>query len=1141
VSGSLALLVPVVVESLGDDRVRVAPLTARAFLTHGEETEALAELSSFLEERLERAAPSDIASLAAYGTEGHHALRMISVPLALSVHERAPTLVDFACVVLGTHAPSLAREHSPNAPATSATRDASAARPPLPSGTLETWVVVPVLDHVFRVPDAVPLDDDAALDACIAHEVQRVVAATAETPLDVLRSQPPVATRIHRLALSVQRSELSARSGGGPSAQEAERQRREESQRVLERMGRRLGHTAAPALRSKEIAELERLLSSKERLAVLVRGPELAGKSAVLAHVLGNLPGSAYAIPLARFLAGDGGFGEWQTRVDVCFRAAELLDATIYVEDLGGLALERAGSPVDLAAAIAPFLESRRVRFVGEIRDTELDRLESRHRRLSGTLLRVRVDAMIEADTLEVLTRTHGPLPSSKTRRVSAHALQAFVPLVSRYLSDRALPGEAIRTLDALIEALPAPRDADGVLPLIERDALVNAFAERVGIPPALVRDDLPMPPSEVAAALRARVIGQEDAVELVARTLGVVKAGLPPSGKPIATFLFVGPTGTGKTELARALAGYLFGSPDALARFDMSEFMDPWAAERLIRGTDREDGLLTRRARERPFSVLLLDEIEKAHPGVFDLLLQVLGEGRLTDARGKTASFTNCIVVMTSNLGARSDRPLLGFAQPGNEGDDDAVRQRRERYLRAVRDHFRPEFLNRIDQIVPFRALRKSEAMDIARLFLRGIERRAGLVDGTHTLTVDAPALERVIDGVMEAGGGARALRRALEDTLVLGVAAVLSRAPAPHQTLQVRLASEPVRPSHERIERAGLAFELERRGSVRRAPDDREALRVLTAIRRRASRWCRLSSIDAMRTEVARLVSEVARARRRGDDKRSDGLEGRLGYLRTRLEACDALLARIELAEERALMAVARDQDAAHLLPDARQAAWELEEAVCRAALAWDGEEDTVERTLTVLGRSSEALGLALLPLLQAPQLFSTAIHLPSGIGPTPADVARIAWPKARAWGPYLTSEEALTFLRESPRLSAPMWGPRPACVFLSVEGSAIYPLTRPLEGLLRFRHAGVAHDVLFANPSTLPENDRATLPELAQIPSKPQLLVDLDARLLVLDGADMHIAMDPPDAPSNAPGRWVLGLPRLAIVAQLMDEGG
>ncbi|MBN8616943.1 MAG: ATP-dependent Clp protease ATP-binding subunit, partial [Deltaproteobacteria bacterium] len=963
----------------------------------------------------------------------------------------------------------------------------------------------------------------------IAAEIERILAATTRDSHDVLAAMPPAATRIERLVVQVRRPErLDAETRAKGQRASSDALRLDEKRRHLARIGRRVEARARPREREELIAQLETLVGSTERLAILVRGPELAGKTSIIEHVLGKGGASgraAFAIPVTRFLAGDGSFGEWQTQVEETFRAAELLDAVIYVEDLGGLALERPGSPIDLAGAFAPFLESRRVRFVGEIRDADLDRFEARHRGLSGSLLPLRVPPMAAAETVRVLEATMGvsgePARQAPTetpkRRLEPDAIRSLVSLVERYLPYRALPGEALRTAHALRESLEVPRRADGTVPTIARAELVRALADRLGLPAALLREDIALPPSEIAAALRKRVIGQSEAIEAVAATLGVVKAGLSAPGKPIATFLFAGPTGTGKTELARALASYLFGSADALARFDMSEFMDPWSSDRLIRGSDREDGLLTRRARERPFSVLLLDEIEKAHPSVFDLLLQVLGEGRLTDARGKTAYFQNTILVMTSNLGARDDRSPLGYVDPAAP----AVRSRQDVYLRAVRDHFRPELLNRIDRIVPFRRLEDDEVSTIARLFTSSLERRPGIADPRHTLDLDADAIDMLARGAMTNDGGARALRREIEDGIVVGAARLLARLgpDAERATIGVSRSGPDDRSVGGRVVHHGLTFSVKsKRGRTRahvRTPLDR-----ITALRRRLGRWCQLSSVESTRADCARLVAELARAAsRRATPQEVASLEQRLGFYGPRLEKLEQLRRELEATEDLALAAFVAEEDFGPLRDEAERIASGLELALYDVASSWISS-DEYEITLTAVGAKRLALELFMESLLTPTDGLALSLewHFPPGVGPADPE-----WPSERGWGPLRSPEEARTILRSNARFTD---------VYAFLAGRDAYLAFTHFTGLVRIVFEGQKLGVLIGEPDLSPYVLGAKPPEITNVPSTSVLELDFDRGEARVSGDE--------EIQRFAGRRWSTCLPRLALTAQARAEG-
>ena len=215
-------------------------------------------------------------------------------------------------------------------------------------------------------------------------------------------------------------------------------------------------------------------------------------------------------------------------------------------------------------------------------------------------------------------------------------------------------------------------------------------------------------------------MVGQDEAVEAVADRICLSRARLNDPGRPLGSFLFAGPTGVGKTQCARALADYLYGSSERMVRFDMNEFVTHYSAARLVGTFSSPEGLLTSAVRQQPFSVVLLDEIEKAHPDVFDLLLQVLGEGRLTDALGNTVDFGNTFVIMTSNLGSTEASGIAGFGEN---------KPRVGAYLQAVERFFRPEFVNRLDKIIPFDPLTEDQIHDITRRLIESVAQREGFL----------------------------------------------------------------------------------------------------------------------------------------------------------------------------------------------------------------------------------------------------------------------------------------------------------------------------------------------------------------------------------------------------------------------------
>ncbi|MFY0522871.1 AAA family ATPase [Archangium gephyra] len=582
-----------------------------------------------------------------------------------------------------------------------------------------------------------------------------------------------------------------------------------------------------------------------------------------------------------------------------------------------------------------------------------MDLLEHRHPGLFAVLGRVRLEPLGTRQTREALrTRAAWQRQAEPSRSSLAEdAVDPLVDLAERYLPSRALPGKAIRLYEEMRAGLQQERTDTGQVPMLTRERVYSLFSLKTGVPEFLLREDRALLAAEVEASFRRQLVGQETAVRRVVETLCMVKAGLQPQGKPLATFLFVGPTGVGKTELARLLATFLFGSPERMFRFDMSEFMDSWAAERLIRGNSQGEGLLTRRVRQQPFCVLLLDEIEKAHPAVFDLLLQVCGEGRLTDARGQTAWFHNAIIIMTSNLGVAHRRSPLGI---GATSVDDA-----SYYLREVHRHFRPEFVNRIDQLIPFHALTSEQAAEVARLGVERLRQRRGLFQRGVSLFVPPEITTALATSGYQEAYGARAMRRHLDQQLVVPIARALSAAGPDAQGGRVVIASRP----------DGLAVELTK-GSPKTARNQLDLVRDLQAQRRVIDTLFRMDAVEHVGERIHFLVAQLAQ----GDQKKLRGPEaaslGQLQHEHSRLDALwseawrlrSALLA----AEELALMALFAQQDATPFVDDALQQMKAIRQLMPSVLLALQPRRDQI--TL-ILQEAGETRGLErwLLSLLE------------------------------------------------------------------------------------------------------------------------------------------------------------------------------
>ena len=307
-------------------------------------------------------------------------------------------------------------------------------------------------------------------------------------------------------------------------------------------------------------------------------------------------------------------------------------------------------------------------------------------------------------------------------------------------------------------------------IPKLTEEDIAKTIASWTGIPAAKITQDENKKLKNLDKELHKRVIGQNEAVEAVAKAIRRSRVGLKNPNRPIGSFLFLGPTGVGKTELSKALAESLFGTEDAMIRIDMSEFMEPHSVAKLIGappgyvGFD-DGGQLTEKIRRKPYSVILFDEIEKAHPDVMNMLLQILEDGRLTDSQGRTVNFKNTVIIMTSNIGARliTEKKSLGFTNSSEEDENKEYEEIKKNVMAELKKQLRPEFINRIDDIIVFHKLNDEEINSIIDLLLKNVEQR--LVEQGLNIKIDKSVKELIAKKGVDKEFGARPLRRAIQN----------------------------------------------------------------------------------------------------------------------------------------------------------------------------------------------------------------------------------------------------------------------------------------------------------------------------------------------------------------------------------------
>ena len=533
-----------------------------------------------------------------------------------------------------------------------------------------------------------------------------------------------------------------------------------------------------------------------------------------------------FSLDVAALVAGTKYRGEFEKRMKKLLQIVTRdKNIILFIDEIHTIVgAGSAEGAVDAANILKPALSRGEIKCIGATTPDEYRKYIEKDAALERRFQKIFVREPTEEETLDILKGLRHKYESHHRVKYSDAALEAAVYLSKRYITDHYLPDKAIDVIDEAgararlkifimppklkalknqLEAIKSEKElavlnqdyekaaalkekereleleyrkrysewrkrAETMIATVDADDIAGVVSSWTGIPLRKLEEAEAEKLLRLEEALHERIVGQDEAIKAVARAIRRARSGLKDPRKPIGVFMFLGPTGVGKTELAKALAEYLFGDEKALLRFDMSEYMERFSVSRLIGAPPgyvgyEEGGTLTEKVRRRPFSVILFDEIEKAHPDVFNLLLQIMDDGRLTDSQGHEVDFRNTIIIMTSNLGGtiiNKTKRSLGFVS--GEDQERTYQEIKELVLEEVKKTFRPEFLNRVDELIVFHPLTRDHIKKIIDILLRDMRKR--LAEKNMQLKLTKEAKEFLVDKGFDPVYGARPLKRAIQ-----------------------------------------------------------------------------------------------------------------------------------------------------------------------------------------------------------------------------------------------------------------------------------------------------------------------------------------------------------------------------------------